>query len=314
MALRVDFAVYCHIGHRSNNEDNFYANGTYMDRDHMNAGARFHGVATQDAQIYAVCDGMGGMQFGEEASLRAVEALRWYQESCPIPDSVEYLNDMVARTSRAIDEYTMSRGMRSGESGSTLAMLVLRDGYFRAVHVGDSRVYRLRNGALARLTRDDSLVQAMVDRGELTPDQAWVHPRKNVITRHLGMPEEEQPLYPTISKPIDLRPGDRFIICSDGLSDALHDTAIQQIASHERTAENTAGRLARTALADTEKAGVASDNITVIVLDVLESGQQPDGPRRFQHWSVIRTASAVALLASLGGLAWSLAQLAGLLL
>lgn len=314
MGLRVDTAVYCHIGRRANNEDNFYVNGLYMEREQMNKGGRYHKLFTTDQQLYAVCDGMGGAEFGEEASLRAVKSLKRYQEKCGQLDHAQNINKMVAETSDLIDDISLSRSMPSGSSGSTLAMLVLKDWYYRPVHVGDSRIYRLRDGELKRITRDDSEVQDMVDKGEITLDEAWQHPRKNVITKHLGMPTYGEALRPTIGKRSEMHQGDRFILCSDGLSDALHDTMIREIATQRKSAEETASQLARSALSDMDNVGIPSDNITVIVIDIQSINHKDSDVRRANRWMLLRVASAALSVLSLGGFGYSLYRLIQLIM
>ena len=301
MSLKVDVSVYCHIGRRSNNEDNFYVNGTYMERNQMNKGGKLHKVFEGGEQMYAVCDGMGGAEYGEEASLRAVRAMKAYQDKATMLDTTDGLNRLISEASDDIDQISLSKGMPSGSSGSTAAMLILKDWYYRTVHVGDSRVYLLRDGVLKRITRDDSEVQELVDRGDITLDEAWQHPHKNVITKHLGMPNEGYPLLPTISKRCDLKPGDRFLICSDGLSDALHDTVISEIANAEKSGESAVMRLARTALSDMDSAGIPSDNITVIVVDIQSVGPQDSDVRRVKLWSAVRALSGLATVAAAGG-------------
>ncbi|MGX8705078.1 MAG: PP2C family protein-serine/threonine phosphatase [bacterium] len=314
MGLRIEASVYCHIGRRPNNEDNFYVNGSYMERKQMNKGGKLHKIYTTDEQMYAVCDGMGGAEFGEEASLRAVRALKVYQDKNIQLDNTSNLNEMISKASLDIDEISLSKGMPSGSSGSTIAMLIMKDWYYRAVHVGDSRVYLLRDGVLKRITKDDSLVQEMVDRGEITLDEAWSHPRKNVITRHLGMPMEGQPLHPTIGRRSDMKPGDRFMICSDGLSDALHDSVICEIMNAEKGTEEAATQLARSALADMDNAEIPSDNITVIVLDVLGLGAKDSDVRRARKWALLRILAAAATAASGCGLLLSAINLIKLLM
>jgi len=296
MGLRIDAAVYSHIGGRKNNEDNFFLNGLYMEREQMNQGGQYHTEFTDTTQIYAICDGMGGAEFGEEASLLAVKSLKKYLTECEQPDNSEFLCDMVAETSRGIDQISFAHNMPSGASGSTLAMLILSDWYFRTVNVGDSRIYRLRGGRLERITKDHSEVQRLIDNGQITPAQAWQHPQKNVITKHLGMPTRDGRLIPTISPRMDLYPGDRYLICSDGLSDVVHDTRIEQILKENRPSLDTAGLLVRTALDEADRMGIQSDNVSIIMLDVQEVGRRGNAEKK------VRTLKLLQKL-SIGGMA-----------
>ena len=313
MGLRIEAAVCSSIGHRGNNEDNFYVNGRYMEREQMNNGGQYSDLITDELQLYAVCDGMGGAEFGEEASLKAVKALEKYQKTCPQPDNGDYLSDMIDEVSRDIDQISLDKGMDSGSCGSTIAMMVLRNDRFRTVHVGDSRVYRLRDGELQRLTRDDSEVQDMVDRGELTPDQAWVHPRKNVITRHLGMPTEGAKLVPTISARQQMRADDRYMICSDGVSDQVHDTVICSILKQAKSVRDASETLVRNALRNAEKVGLKSDNITCIVLEVKRPGEAGYDDKQIRLMKILRAALAAVSVGMLGLIGYNVYQLITLL-
>lgn len=313
MGLKIEAAACCSIGRRKNNEDNFYANGQYMEREQMNRGGQYRALVTDELQMYAVCDGMGGAEFGEEASLKAVKALKRYQSDCPQPDSSKYLEQMIDGLSRDIDRISLDKGIESGSCGSTIAMLILRNDSFRTVHVGDSRVYRFRGGHLSRMTRDDSEVQDMVDRGEITLDQAWRHPRKNVITRHLGMPTGGTRLLPAISPRQPLKEGDRFMICSDGVSDQLHDTMIREILTRGLPAKDVAELIVRTALKDADNAGVNSDNITCIILDVKQTGAADYDDKRIRRLKILRGAAVALSAAALGLLGFNLYRLIDLL-
>lgn len=306
MSLKISAAVFSHIGHRSNNEDNFYFNGLFMEREQMNKGGQIHSVVTENEQMFAVCDGMGGAELGEEASLKAVQMLKEYQQTCLHPDSSAFLEEAVGNISAAVDQISLSRGLASGDCGSTLAMVVLKDWSYRTVHVGDSRVYLLRKGELTRVTKDDSKVQAMVDEGEITAEEAWQHPMKNIITKHLGMPMDEgEKLKPTISPRKDLMAGDRFMICSDGLTDQVHETIIRDIMMNVSSAAEAASTLVHKALTEAEHMDVASDNVTVIVLDVVKAGEIDDNQKRIRRMKGLRglLIGLIALLAA--GLGWA---------
>ncbi len=309
MSLKIDAAVYSHIGGRSNNEDNFYFNGVFMSREQMNNGGEFNASSADKIQIYAVCDGMGGAEFGEEASLRTVTELKRYQKECQQPDSSVYLDKMIDETSRKVDEISISKGMPSGSSGSTIAMMVISDYYYRTVHVGDSRVYRLRNGKLERLTRDDSEVQRMLDNGQITAEQAWRHPKGNVIIKHLGMPlSEGKTLKPSISSRSDLAAGDRYVLCSDGLSDVVRDSQIAKIINGGAPRE-AAERLVHAALQEASGYGVSSDNVTVIVLDVCGVGDRAQVTKRKNRLRVLQIVSGLLMAMSAAGIAYLVTRL-----
>ena len=305
MSLKIDAAVYSHIGGRANNEDNFYFNGVYMDRDQMNRGGQAHAVCGDSVQVYAVCDGMGGAEFGEEASLRTVTELAAYQKSCSQPDSTVHLNRMIDSVSRKVDEISVSRGMASGSSGSTIAMFIANDYYYRIAHVGDSRLYRMRAGRLERLSRDHSEVQQLLDAGQITEAQAWRHPKGNVITKHLGMPiEPGAELQPTVSVRQDLAVGDRFLICSDGLTDVVPDAQIQKLLEACPAPVQAAQTLVREALRGAEYYGVSSDNVTVMVLDIKSVGGRAQLKRRAKLLRLAQCGSAVLAALSAGGIGY----------
>ena len=300
MGLRVEAAVCSSIGRRKNNEDNFYVNGIYMEREQMDNGGQYSALVTDSLQMYAVCDGMGGAEFGEEASLKAVRALHEYQRECPHPDSENNINAMIDRVSRDIDRISLDKGIESGSCGSTISMLILRDDVFRTVNVGDSRVYQLREGKLTRLTKDDSEIQDLLDYGMITPEEAWTHPHKNVITKHLGMPTGDVMLTPTLSQRHRIQNGDRYMICSDGVSDQLRDTRIQEIFGAAQPAKVVAEQMVRMALGEADRNGVSSDNITCVILDVKQAGDPESDNRLIQRLKLTRGVFAVMSLAFFG--------------
>ena len=294
MGLIIDAAAYSHIGGRKNNEDNFYMNGVHLEREQMNRGGQCNTDFSGPTQIYAVCDGMGGAMFGEEASLLAVKALKKYQSECDQPDSSVNIERMLGQISDGINQISYSRNMPAGASGSTIAMLVMHDWYFRSVHVGDSRIYRLRDGRFERMTKDHSQVQQMVDMGEISPEDAFRHPLKNVITQHLGMPNDSAEMVPSISQRMELHPGDKYLVCSDGLSDVLPDEVIAQLLSANETAISSAGTLVRRALKEAGELGVSSDNVTVIRLDVLETAEKGSDVKKLRRFKLMQKLLGVA--------------------
>lgn len=309
MSIRIDSAVYSFIGRRSNNEDNFFLNEVYMEREQMDRGGKLRRNCSEPWQIYAVCDGMGGAEFGEEASLLAVRSLLGYKKTCMQPDNMDNLLHLVNKISRDINQIALSRNMPVGASGSTLAMMVIHDWYFRVVHIGDSRVYRLRDGRLERLTKDHSEVQLMVDAGQITPDEAWLHPRRNVITRHLGMPTDDNGVHPEISARMELKSGDRYIICSDGLNDSAHDSVIEHFMKLQEDNIDILSQLVQFVMRECDKKRVDSDNITIIMLDVANVGDRNADKKRIRRLNVARVFAMLMTVIFGGGLAYSLTLL-----
>ncbi len=206
--------------------------------------------------LFAVADGMGGHQAGEVASAIALEALRAAVTSGEgIRDAVTSANDAVYEKSTSDDRL---RGMGTTLTAGTLAAgdtLLLG-------HVGDSRAYVLRDHQLDRLTVDHSLVEELIQAGELTEAQAEHDPRRSMITRALGIePTVEVDLYP-----IQLHDGDRVLLCSDGLTGMVGEDEIQQVLTEVRDPAQAAHRLV-----DEANAAGGIDNITVLILDVVDA-------------------------------------------
>jgi protein phosphatase len=203
--------------------------------------------------LVAVADGMGGHRGGEVASATALEALHAsFAASGGLRDAVLAANDAVLE--RADDDNL--RGM-----GTTLTAGVFGDdGTLLIGHVGDSRAYLLRDGELSRITTDHSLVEELVAAGELTEEEAERDPRRSMITRAIGLDGDlAVDLYPVV-----LVPGDRVILCSDGLSNMVSDAGIADILGADDDPATAAQRLI-----DAANAGGGIDNTTVLVLDAV---------------------------------------------
>jgi protein phosphatase len=202
--------------------------------------------------LFAVADGMGGHRAGEVASATALEALRAAVASGrPISEAIEQANTAVF--AKAHDDENL-RGM-----GTTLTAAVLTDGSSILIgHVGDSRAYRFHANELEQITEDHSLVEELVREGRLTPEQAVVHPQRSIITRALGVDEAVQvDVYP-----LDLEPGDRVLICSDGLTTMVRPVDIARILRRERDPQRAAEMLV-----DAANAAGGEDNVSAVILD-----------------------------------------------
>ncbi len=209
-------------------------------------------------RIFAVADGMGGHRAGEVASATALGPLEAL-ETADLADedaarealvaAVLAANAAVAR--RAQDEPALE-GM-----GTTLTAVLVQDGLAHVAHVGDSRAYLLRDGRLSQLTDDHTLVQALVDQGRITSDQARVHHSRSVITRAIGVGDEVE--VDVLAVP--LRSGDRLLLCSDGLSGVVADAEIAGILGAHPDGDGATGALVAAA-----NAAGGPDNVTVLVL------------------------------------------------
>jgi protein phosphatase len=214
-------------------------------------------------RLIAVADGMGGLPAGELASDVVVQALAPLADAPDDADPLELLTAAVEdgnnRVAEMVDEHPDREGM-----GTTVTALLLSDERFGLVHVGDSRCYLLHDNTLEQVTRDDTLVQSLVDRGALTPAQARAHPQRSLVTQAV----QGRPM--TISGGIlDAREGDRYMLCSDGLSDAVTDEAIGLALTSYPEPQECAEQLVKLAV----QAG-GPDNITVIVADVTAGPQE----------------------------------------
>jgi serine/threonine protein phosphatase PrpC len=214
--------------------------------------------------LYAVCDGMGGARGGEVASQMACLGLLGLN---PESAAKHDLHEAIDGANRAI----VHRG--AGEDhlmgmGTTLTAALVKDGRLTLAHVGDSRAYLLHEGDLDQLTEDHSWVGEMVRRGELTPAQAAIHPHRNVITRVLGAEGDIAPDFVEMQ----VSPGDRILLCSDGLTGMVPDTDLLEILASGGSPQETAEMLVKAALA----AG-GEDNITVVIIDVTTD--EDGGPR-----------------------------------
>lgn len=226
--------------------------------------------------VHVVADGMGGHLAGAAASSAVVEAFRPLSEaSSVIPDDVVLA---VARAQEAVERLSERVG---GSSGSTLtgAIAVEHSGqpWWMVINVGDSRVYLVEGGSLTQITVDHSYVQRLVDRGDITPAQAEVHPDRNIVTRAIGdgIRDFDAWLLPA-------RPGIRLVIASDGLMKALSDARIASIASLAGEVSLASGRLVGASV-DAD----ASDNVTVVVVDTLHAHTDPSAdPYPWQVWGV----------------------------
>jgi protein phosphatase len=228
--------------------------GARTDKGRVREGNEDHELTDKTMGLYAVADGMGGHQAGEVASATAIEALRAAVASgTPIRDAITLANDAVVERSAADERL---RGMGTTMTAATLAA----GGTLLIGHVGDSRAYLARDGELRQITEDHSLVEEMVRGGELTPEQAEVHPQRSVITRALGIdPGVEVDLYP-----VELQEGDRVLLCSDGLTGMVRTEEIAAVLQREPDPPKAANELVEAA----NEAG-GEDNITVVLLDVV---------------------------------------------
>ena len=214
-----------------------------------------------DDAIYVVADGMGGHVAGEVASREAVEALR---DAYAAPGTVDDVRQAVRLANGAVWKRGTDDPSYRGMGTTVTAVAVVDDDHLAIANVGDSRSYLLRDGELLQLTEDHSFVQEAVRSGQLTRSQAESHPRRSQLTRALGVGDD-------VEVDVDVlepRTGDRLLLCSDGLWDEVGDEVISMVLGNHRDPDEAASKLVLWA----KEAG-GRDNITVIVLDVVDGGE-----------------------------------------
>lgn len=221
---------------RANNEDSVYA------------GAR----------LLALADGMGGHAAGEVASQLVIAALAHLDDDEPGGDLLAKLDNAVRSGNAAIAAQVEAEPELEG-MGTTLTAILFAGDRIGLVHIGDSRGYLLRDGELSQITKDDTFVQTLVDEGRITREEAHSHPQRSLIMRALTGHEVE----PTLTMR-EARAGDRYLLCSDGLSDPVSDETILEALQIPDVAE-AAYRLIELALR-----GGGPDNVTVVVADVVD--------------------------------------------
>ena len=234
------------------------------------------------APLFAVADGMGGAQAGEVASHLAVEVL---EQGLPVGDGSveERLRARVREANARIMQSAQADDARAG-MGTTLTVAYVGEDDLTVAHVGDSRLYRLRDGTFERLTDDHSLVEELVRQGKLTPEEADEHPQRSIITRALGAEEGVEADSTTWAG----RDGDVYLICSDGLTSMIPEAHVAQIVA-EAPSLSSAGRM----LIDAANDAGGRDNITVVLfrLEEVVAGAAPP-QETAEHRAVAREPEA----------------------
>ena len=222
-----------------------------------------------DPPLFAVADGVGGAQAGEIASRLAAAAL---EERLPGSLGTDTLTALILEANNRI--YTRSLGDPEAAGMGTVMTALLVDeaaGTIAVGHVGDSRAYRIRAGALEQLTPDHSLVGELVRAGRLTTEEAEQHPHRSVITRAVGT----EPIVDVHTETFAALPGDLYLICSDGLTDLVRDErVVELITSAEGDLES-----AVQSLVDAANSAGGVDNITVVLFEILDGDPAPPPPR-----------------------------------
>jgi len=226
-------------------------------------------------RLLAVADGMGGMAAGDVASRLAIEAMTPLDEEFAGNDLLTALRTAVSDANRRIRDEVEEDPSKQG-MGTTLTAILFSGDRIGLVHIGDSRAYLLRGEEFAQITRDDTYVQLLVDEGRITLDEAASHPQRSLVSRVLqGQPTD--PVYSVTAA----RAGDRYLLCSDGLSGVLRNQTIEEAMRDYTDVSECVDRLIDLAL----RAG-APDNITVVIADIVgDDVPEPKGLRhRLRTW------------------------------
>ena len=247
MTLALRYAVRSDVGLlREGNEDSAYAG----------------------PHLLAVADGMGGHAAGEVASAATITTIAPLDDNRLGADLVDALADAVAAANMRLHELITADPAIEG-MGTTLTALLWADGYAALGHIGDSRAYLLRNGQFRQITHDHTLVQSLVDEGKITEDDVATHPHRSLLLRALdGRTVAEPDL-----TPIETLPGDRYLLCSDGLSGVVTEQTLHATLSSIRDPDKAALQLVELAIR-----GGGPDNITCIVADLIDTQSSPVPP------------------------------------
>lgn len=228
-----EFGAGTHVGNlRDNNEDSY--------------------VCDPQNELWIVADGMGGLGLGEVAS-----AISTYTVAQHVKNG-HGINQAIEIAHSKIKEYALTEA-RGTNMGTTMVLLLTHGSLYNIFWVGDSRAYLFDNGSIRQLTTDHSLVQSLIEQGEITPEEAISDPRKNVVTRALGVQEMETVRADSISE--KWQPGQKVLLCSDGLTDCVRQEKIESILNQPGSDQDKVELLIQAALD-----GGGNDNITIVLV------------------------------------------------
>ncbi|GAA2080137.1 protein phosphatase 2C domain-containing protein [Aeromicrobium halocynthiae] len=244
-SLRLDYVALTDVGlRRSTNQDSGYASN----------------------RLIAVADGMGGAAAGDLASAETMNIVRELDRDLPDIDPLDALGRAVAHANRRLGELVREDPAVEG-MGTTLEAMLWDGHQFATAHIGDSRAYLLRDGELHQISTDHTFVQSLVEEGKITPEEARVHPHRSLLLRvMLGRDDNEADL-----DRFEGRLGDRFLLCSDGLSDMVDADVIETVLRDSETIDLAATELVRLAL----EAG-GHDNVTVVIGELVDAASDLD--------------------------------------
>jgi serine/threonine protein phosphatase PrpC len=255
--------------YREHNEDNYYVPGRRSVRHDSTSDSQseMSTMTHEPDKLFIVADGMGGQQAGEQASLMAVELIPkaiarrlGAEETEPnrikeaIREAVAEVNQEILGSSGAVTEFT--------NMGTTVVLAQFRNDRVFVAGIGDSRAYRLRDGRLERLTKDHSLADALLEAGTISPEELPNHKFKNVLYLYLGSKDARGG--PEDVRVLDVRPGDRLLMASDGLTGVVSDAELKQVLATTDDPQHAVVTLKDMALANDSK-----DNITCLIIHAV---------------------------------------------
>jgi serine/threonine protein phosphatase PrpC len=264
--------------YREHNEDNYFVPGRRSVRHDSNSDSQANQAAMtlEPSNLFIVADGMGGQQAGEQASLMAVELIPRAitrrlapEDNEPnrvkegIRDAVAEVNQEILGSSGAVTEFT--------NMGTTVVLALFRNDRVYVAGIGDSRAYRLREGRLERLTKDHSLADALLEAGTISAEELPTHKFKNVLYLYLGSKDARGG--PEDVRVLDVRPGDRLLMASDGLTGVVPDDDLRRILATTDDPQQAAVILKDMALANDSK-----DNITCLIIHAVAQPEIPRAP------------------------------------
>lgn len=224
-------------------------------------------VALGGSTLAVVCDGMGGAAAGflagDMAAARFIASARAGLDAQSFERDGYLLKEAAEAANRKVYHFSLESEEYAG-MGTTLVAGLFRPGRATIVNVGDSRAYRISREGLRQITRDHSLVQMMIDNGDITPAQARRHPRRNIIMRAVGT----DAFVDCDVFEAEARPGDYFLLCSDGLTNAVEDAELHRLVMAAENAEAACRALVEAALGNN-----ARDNVTAVVIGPAEGGE-----------------------------------------
>ncbi len=265
--MRYRSVVMTNLGRvRRSNEDNFYFNGKFHDVDEDLSDYTATMNEKTDAGLFAICDGMGGESFGDQAAYVAVSGLpeieRMLRERPQVSLS-EMANPYLMHTNDILcQQMRLNDGLRMG---TTFSALLLREDTAQTVNLGDSRIYLVRSGRLYQLTRDHTHAQRLIDLGIITQEEGATHPERHRLIQHLGLFPEERHLTPSYSSQFWLQKDDILLLTSDGITDMVDADLLTELIDLDLPLRKQAKVIMDAAL---ESGG--KDNATLIMIRIEE--------------------------------------------